>query len=208
MALPATDDFTGDNDPVTGRTGWSATGLNGVADTGESYTGKYEDRSGNSDDKAAYWDADTFANDQYSQIVVASHDTTAGKRLGPMVRTGAGNTGLLIRYKLDTANFEAYYWNGGTRTQIGTAHTPTGGTVGVGDIIRAEISGTTLTLKVDYGAGFVTETTFDASAGPSSGSAGIYIVGTNLQLAGDDWEGGNLAGGTNETIIVPTGPWR
>lgn len=189
----ATEDFAGaPSDPLTTRTGWSQAGA--TSDSGKATSGTFQDESTNSNDKSAYWDADTFANNQYSQIEMVV-DSAGGSRLGVIVRAGSGNEALLIRYRIDNADFEAYYWDsGGTRNALsGNPHTPSASFL-VNDIMRGEIDSSTLTLKIDYGSGFVTETTWDASSGPSAGSPGVYIVEPLTSgTEGDNWEGGDLA---------------
>jgi hypothetical protein len=201
MALPAAETFATANNPLSGSSDWGVTGA--ASDSGDASSGRYiSGNLGSSNDEAAYWVSDTFNDDQYSQIEYAV--TNGGfYRVGIVLRAGSGNEGLLIRLLTNNGNFEAYRWtSGGSRSSLGSAFTPSA-TVGAGDIIRGEIEGTTLTLKVDYGSGFVTETTWDASAGPSSGSAGIYIVDYNssVHISGDNWEGGNL--GAAPTSIIP-----
>lgn len=197
MALPVTENFSNPpSNPLTDRIGWSQFGA--LLAAGKATSGTYQDET-DFDDKAAYWDADTFTNDQYSQIELAAV-TTATDRLGVILRAGSGNEALLIRFKANDGDFEAYRWDSsGTRIALpGNPYTPSA-TFNVGDIMRAEIVGTTLTLKIDYGSGFVTETTWDASSGPSSGSAGVYIAASGTSVTeGDNWEGGNVAAAGTE----------
>ena len=204
MALPATENFSNPaDDPLTGRAGWSQPGA--TADSGKAAQGTYQDESGDSDDKTAYWDADTFANNQSSQIELAAFDSGV-HRLGVILRAGSGNEALLIRYKSNDGDFEAYYWDsGGTRNALsGNPYTPSA-TFNAADIMMGEIDGSTLTLKIDFGSGFVTETTWDASSGPSSGSAGIYIVAGNNTVEGDNWVGDDIAAaGTEISASVDT----
>lgn len=194
MALPATEDFATANDPLTTSANWSQPGA--TSDSGKAAAGVYDDAI-DSSDKSAYWASDSFANDQYAQITMVSSNTGANERLGVILRGGSGNEAFLIRFRTTTAtrDFECYYWNSsGTRIQIGTAYTPSEA-FNNGDTMRLEIVGTTITLKLDFGSGFVTETTFDGSSGPSSGAAGVYIVSGTGNTTGDDWEGGDLAAG-------------
>ena len=193
MALPATEDFSTANDPLTNSADWGQCGA--TSDSGRASGGQFSDNSANSNDKSAYWVSDAFGNDQYSQILIATHGSGT-RRIGVILRGGSGNEALLLRYLVNSGDFEGYRWDsGGTRQALtGNPYTPSD-TVGSNDTIRGEINSTTLTLKVDYGAGFVTETTWDASAGPASGSAGLYIVDTGTNTIGDDWEGGDLAAG-------------
>lgn len=189
--VDVTEDFTGNNDPLTARTGWSQAGA--TTDSGKATSGTFQDET-DFDDKSAYSDADTFANDQYSQIELAAV-TTANDRLGVILRAGSGNEALLIRFKANDGDFEAYRWDsGGSRIALsGNPYTPSA-TFSVGDTMRAEIVGSTLTLKIDFGAGFVTETTWDASSGPSTGSPGVYIAASGVSVTeGDNWGGGDIA---------------
>ena len=201
MALPATEDFATANDPLTGSASWSQPGA--TSDSGKAAGGVYDDNSSNSNDKSAYWDDDAFANDQYSQIYMPTSASGASHRLGVILRAGAGNEAFLIRFRTATADrdFECYRWgSGGSRIQIGTAYTPSEA-FNDGDGIRLEVSGTTISLLLDFGSGFVSETTFDGSSGPSSGSAGVYIVSGTGVTTGDDWEGGDLAAGGGGRIM-------
>tara|TARA_R110000803_G_scaffold210685_2_gene283173 strand:- start:852 stop:1481 length:630 start_codon:yes stop_codon:yes gene_type:complete len=190
MALPATENFTGDDDPLTGRTGWTL--LPVLADSGRSLSGQYADGDGTGD-KGAYWDADTFADGQYSQMILAV-ESGGNDRLGLIVRASTStNVATLVRFRGD-GDFEFFYWDsGGTRNEIGVDYTPSA-TVAAGDILRIEIDDATdtITLKVDYGAGFVTETTRSGASGNASGQAGLYIVAASDGMLGDDWEGGDL----------------
>jgi hypothetical protein len=197
-----TESFTGDQDPLSSSANWDQAGA--TTDSGASLASEdntYIDGSGNADDKSAYY-VGTFANNQYAQIEFVGASAGAF-RLGVILRGGSGNPALLVRYMHDSAQFAAYYWDsGGTRNQIGSNYTPSA-TFSVGDIMRAEISGTTLTLKIDYGAGFVTETTFNASSGPASGNPGVYIVASSdNDFRGDNWEGGDLAGGGASGLLL------
>lgn len=195
MTLPFQENFTGDNDPLSGRTGWSATLLNNVNDTAKSSGGAYVDNSGNGDDKGAYADADTYADDQYAQVVVENAGTTANNRVGLLLRTGGTNNGFLVRYQTNDNTFHAYYWSGGTRTEFGTSYTATALTTS--DKIRVEISGSatkTLYLFIDTGSGFGTSVkTWTTTSGPTSGSPGVYLVDSTDGWRLDDWEGGNLS---------------
>lgn len=197
MALPVTEDFTGDNDPLSGRTGWTT--LVTLSDSGKSSAGTLQDEV-NTSDKGAYRDDETFADGQYAQIVVAGA-VSGTTRVGLVVRASTSTkVATLMRY-VRGGGFEAYVWNsGGTRNALsGNPHTPSD-TVTVGTILKVEIDDATDTLSLfaDYGlgGGFVSEGTWDASSGNASGQAGLYIVsGVTNGLEGDDWEAGDLGGG-------------
>lgn len=199
MALPAQEDFSTANDPLTTSANWGQCGA--TLDSGKAETGTFRDESGNSNDKSAYWVTDTFNAKQYFQIAVKG-SISGDDRIGGILRGSAGNEAVLMRFRGD-GNFEAFYYNtSGTRIALaGNPYTPSA-TVAADDTFRGEIDGTTLTLKIDYGAGFVTETTWDASSGPGSGSVGCYIVAPFGGMEGGDWEGGNLSAGAGISIPV------
>ncbi|MBL4651284.1 MAG: hypothetical protein JKY53_00255 [Flavobacteriales bacterium] len=205
MALPATEDFSSASDPLSDLTEW--TELPVLADSGKAEAGTYQDEV-NTNDKGAYWNADTFADGQYCQIDTAGVVTTSGTRLGLIVRASTStNVATLMRYK-GNGDCEAYVWDsGGTRNALsGNPFTPSD-TVVSGDPLRIEIDDATdtLTLKIDYGAGFVTENTWDASSGNAAGQTGLYIVNPNGSvLEGDNWEGGDLGGAP---ATNPKGPF-
>lgn len=202
MALPFQENFTGDNNPLSGRTGWSLPGVSGISDSGASSGGLYIDDSGSSDDKGAYADGDTYNDDQYAQVTVGATGDTSARRLGVLLRCGSGSNGYAIRYQTNDNTFHAYYWNGGSRTEIGTAYTATALTAT--DKFKVEITGSSpasLDLFIDTGSGFGSSLkTWSDSTGPTSGSPGVYIVEANGGWKLDDFEGGNLSGGASAAI--------
>ncbi len=211
-ALPATDAFSGTNAPLSGSANWSLCGCtaeDGI-DEGSGYITPSEVGAS---DNAYYWNADTFADDQYGQKVMTQDNDSANHRIGIMLRAGAGTGGFLVRYLTATADsdFRAYYYTAqDTRTRLAdsvmTADNATIDTANdafdpsesflAGDIMRIEVVGKTLTLKIDFGSGFVTQGSWDATGvGPDSGSVGLYMAGAvgATAVRGDDWEGGDLA---------------
>lgn len=180
-ALPATDSFTGtNNDPLSAS--WTTNG------------GGYDIQSNQVNSTAAagqglaHWNADTFGNDQYAQLVMK--DFLSGlSYIGPAVRVAASaHTGYdcvsegatLVLRKVVAASYT-------------TLNTYTG-TIAVNDLIRLEVSGTSLSCKQNG-----TERVTATDSAISSGSAGI---GSYNQLArGDDFEGGNLGGSTHRIIL-------
>ena len=204
MALPVSYSFPTDTGDLSSLADWGQAGA--TSNAGAVSGGVYVDPTATTADKSAYWVTDTFDNDQYAQITISNLFGTDTDRAGVILRAGAGNEALLIRYLLNNGTFEAYYWNSsGSRISLGSAHTPSD-TVAVGSIIRAEIEGTTLTLKVDYGSGFVTETSWDASAGPASGSAGLYIVDNDSDVAYSNFSAGNITAPLGPSISNITDP--
>jgi len=221
MALPATDSFSGTNEPLSGSANWSlsgATSLDGVDEA----SGFIAPADAGGDDNAYYWTADTFADDQRGQIRMTQDVDGSNARIGVMLRTGASAVGFLVRYRTATADsdFEAYYYTGvDARTQLTSPTADQGSVDGnnldpseaylAGDIMAAEIVGKTLTLLIDFGSGFINQGNWDATGvGPDSGSVGLYMAGEpgGSAVRGDDFEGSNVSSGINTIIIVPTGP--
>lgn len=172
MALPATEDFAGSG-ALSGN--WTVQDGNPYRDAGEA-------RGDDADHNAAYWNADAFNADQYSQgkavVQVYSGVTvrasgTGGNWNAYAVLTGAGSSGI-------------YEVTSGTHAQLQSLSTPSDGTV-----IRIEVSGTT--IRAYYGG--VQQGTDQTDGTISSGSAGFTCYTATPRI--DDWEGGNLAAGSS-----------
>jgi hypothetical protein len=141
--------------------------------------------------QAAFWNADVFGNDQYSELTFTNYSDSANQ-VGPLVRasgTGGSSVGYLMFCMGAGPNITRLYtYSGGSlfTTQIGTdISTPWVD----GDVARLEVSGTTFTLKRN-GSTVGTET--DATV--ASGSAGFMLRnegGPGASL----WTGGNVGGG-------------
>lgn len=130
----------------------------------------------------AVWIAGDFANNQASQIAVRATGNNSGW-VGVTVRdNGATNSNYLAIY---FGNIIALYrTDAGAFTQLGSNYTVPGGFV-AGDILRLEVTGTTLTVKRN-GTAVITQT--DATY--ASGRAGFRVVQPgNL---GANWRGESL----------------
>lgn len=179
MALPATDGFAAADGTAltTYSANWTYNSGTWVINTNSVYpnTGGTEE--------GAHWNADAFNNDQYAQVILVA--VAANQWRGAAVRCHAS-----------TANYYGYYGSSadkllfklvsGSWTQIGSA----GSAGAVNDILRLEVSGTTLTPKLNG----VTDSAIGAQTDSAiaSGSAGIAGYGTQTTARLDDWEGGNL----------------
>lgn len=184
MALPATDDFTGNqSDPLSAN--WTTL-------DGSWVIGVNTANNASSQGNAAYWNADTFNDDQYSQCTVSGAGSSNGG--GPGVRMAA--TRGYIAVVDSSSQISVYAWTGDEGyTLLGSAFT--GLTLAESDVIRLEVSGTTLTLKQN-GASLGTRT----DSNYSSGSAGIFAYQLNLPVALDDWEGGNLSVAASSAFVT------
>lgn len=178
MSLPASDAFTG-----TGALSASWTvQLGSPSRSSDVFIG-----TGGSE-STAKWNADTFANDQYSQCVLASGQNWGG----PSVRCSAagsdmywyvGSAGAGVLYKRVSGGY----------TSLGAIN------IAAGHTAKLEAVGTTITLY-DNGvsAGAATD------SGLASGSAGLGVyIGNSPTL--DDWQGDNVGGAAGPTAAQMIG---
>jgi len=138
MALPATDTFTAADG--TALTTYSASWTNNVGawaiNTNAAYSNTLNLETG------VHWNADVFDNGQYAQAVAVA--VAASNWRGPAVRCHASDA-TYYGYYGDTTTKFMFKSVAGTWTQIGS----TGGATSVNDVLRLEVSGTTLTPKIN-----------------------------------------------------------
>jgi len=185
MALPATDNFN------RASLGANWTQVTGSLHNVEIFSSTEARSDGTSNEAAAYWNADTFADDQYSEVVLSYGDGGVDSPdCGPLVRCHASSE----QYYLATCDvwdniIKIYRNNGGTYTQLGANISAT---IAINDTIRLEMVGTTLEVFVnDVSQATRTDSTF------TSGSPGMWFWRQRGRL--DTWEGGNV--GAASTII-------
>lgn len=188
VLLPATDNFDdlGNNDPLDAN--WTVVNGDGGGQAFAKVFGGSGIRAFNAASvSAAYWDADVFDDDQYSQIVITDGGTN--QYIGAAVRVAAGADGYVctafgsIRRMDNASGFSG-------ETDLITGEL----VANDGDTLRCEISGTTITRKVN---GAEEGTTTDATY--ASGSAGVWGASETQEF--DDWEGGDLGGGGPASFI-------
>lgn len=195
MALPKTDSFTTGSDQhlhdydanwVDNNSAvWSV-----VASTDDAY----QSTSGTGGEGAAHWAGDTFDDNQYAQGKITA---VSGNSIGVSVRCSSGSTGTYYGFYCTITDHYLFKLVVGGFTQIGSTDTTNGA---VNEIIRLEVSGTSLTPKINgavWGQGAKTDDAID------SGYAGLtgYSSGTGCRI--DDFEGGNLEGGCVEVVVAP-----
>lgn len=187
MALPVTDNFTGTNN--TALTSYSSSWTNNV--------GAFRIRSNacginyTSGDAAAHWNADTFDNNQYAEATVTAIGST--DYIGIAVRCAAsGATFISFTANSNDASYLSQYVSG-TYTDLGTSTA-----FAVGDVIRLEVSGSTVTAKING----VTKIT--ATTSITSGYAGVGGAGNSGDSLIDGWTAGNLAGGAQTVSVTDT----
>lgn len=189
MALPATDTFTRSGTPSvtieTYSSNWSL--VQGVIDVLASTDDFESDDAG---DSSARWTADSFDDDQYSEIVVNA--IGASRYIGVSVRNSA-SAATFYGYEADNGTDGKYLFKYVSGSYTGIANSP-GSSFSATDTVRLEVSGTTLTPKLNGSTDGDLGAQTDSSI--SSGSAGVAGAGTASNVSrGDNWEGGNLGGG-------------
>lgn len=184
-ALPATDAFTNTNGTALATHSASWTQNNGAMDI---QTNSLHPNSA-AGQSIAGWNADTFGNDQYAQITIAA--ITTGTYIGPAVRVATSN---LTGYRCVAASNEVLLQleNGGSETGLGTYTA----TINVGDVIRLEISGTSLVCKVN-GVSRITAT----NATLTSGRGGVSGYNNAVGVRADDWEASDLSAATGQGSV-------
>jgi hypothetical protein len=202
MALPATDGFSQTSGSTQALTTYSAnwtiigsgdfevpSGANRVEGTSGSYN-------------TAYWNADTFAADHYSQMAFTTSQVTEGVYGGPAVRC---QTGADTSYHVD-CNGSATYLSGDNAGSHFLSQDISGdvGTVNNGDVLKLTVEGTgaTVTLKVYTAAAasptvFTLKSTYNDTSGDritTAGHAGIFVYG-NSNGGPTNFKADNLGGG-------------
>jgi hypothetical protein len=133
----------------------------------------------------AYWNADVFAADQYSEVVVKDRGA-AGKYYGPVARSSgigeANQNGYIAFDNISPGNVELWKVVAGTFTQLKVITQ----VVVANDVLRIEVQGTTIVVKLN-GTQIGTSTSDSSLA---TGSAGVYILDASTRV--DDWRAGNL----------------
>ena len=192
MALPATDAFTGsDGDTLTTySSNWTQNRGTMNINTNACYGS-----SGSHD--CYHWNADTFNNDQYSEIVLTALSGSADW-MGVTCRadTGSGVQSFYLWDTRDTGDSYLVKYVTGSPTTIANA---SDGIRSVSDVLRLEVTGTTLDPLLNGSTAAMTSQTDSAL---SSGYAGVGGYGGSTGMRGDDWEGGDLGGAAGAGLVV------
>ena len=126
-------------------------------------------------DAAAFWNAHSFNNDQYSQITITD---AGGDFCGPVVRA---NTTDFVFGQENGTNVKIYWYNGGAYTEVASAAY----SVQNNDVLRLEAIGTTFSLYVND----VLKASGSNASAPASGKPGLNVSSTGKL---DNFEGGNF----------------
>lgn len=187
MALPAIDDFSGSNGQALTTYSANWTYSIGAFIINSAFGTVAADVV--SQECGAYWNADSFANDQYSEAVIDS------------VNNGDSYIGVGVRMSAGGNYYGAYSNNVGSTLfkLVDGSYTEldTGPLFEASDVVRLEVIGTSLKVYLnDEEIMSATDSTH------SSGAAGI--IGYSNQ--GNDitsWEGGDLGEGDTQVSVSP-----
>lgn len=189
MALPATDDFTTGTDQTL-----DAYSANWTINSGDprvqASTDDVWSHDGSTFDHFSHWNADSFNDDQYAQVVTTSMG--GGQYLGPAVRV---HTSAQSGYGWVGDSSDGSYLveiSAGSSTILGSK----GGTWLVSDVARLEVTGVNPgTLDPLLNGSTENPPNTQTDSVHDSGYAGINYGGTDASTGRiDDWEGGNLGG--------------
>jgi hypothetical protein len=195
MTLPASDNFTAAANAAlqTYSANWTissgAFAVDAAADCVVPNNG--------STDCLAWWNADAFAADQYSEGKLVGGGSANNSQIGVAVRVAAGNNCYGLYYQSAGQHIWLFKSVGGVWTELAYANGV--GAWNNGDTIRLEVSGATLTPKHNGALIAALGTVNDSSL--ASGAAGICGYGLETACKLDDWQGGNL-GVSGQTVAL------
>lgn len=135
-----------------------------------------------SNDNFAYWSANSFDDDQYSQIVISGLGTT--NYSGPIVHANGSDTIAVQCREGDPPEIFIWWYNGGGYTSIASSASHTWS---ANDELRLEVIGTTFYAYVNDSL-IISGTNGSA---PTSGNAGLVIYPVSNSTL-DNWDGGNI----------------
>lgn len=183
MSLPATDNFNR-ADGALGANWTTVPGKSAIAISGNTAAASAVDPSM----CAAYWNADTFSADQYAQVTRIFG--AQGDDNWPIVRASISAATF---YRVDTSNYITKSVNG-VESYVGAVFSGFAASTTSGDVIRLAVVGNVLTL---YKNGVSQGSRTDSSSPITSGAPGMFLwVGSTTTNYLDNWEGGDMGGGT------------
>jgi hypothetical protein len=181
FALPATDAFTAADGTVL--TTYSANWSNNDGGFDIKSNSVCPNDSGES---GAFWNADSFNNNQYAKITRTALES--GIWLGAGVRMAGAGTATYYAYYCSTSAQSDYLYKfvAGSDTELDRQS----GEFTTNDIIELRVDGTTLTPRKNGSTSTMGAAT-DSSI--SSGYAGLGSYQNSTSTRGDTWEGGDIA---------------
>jgi hypothetical protein len=180
MAVPVFDNFNrGNYNGGFNSTDWAGT------TTGFAIASSMCSAYSLSGERLAYWNTDTFADDQYAQVKLTALTTNSTQTIGPAVRCTTGGYGYAVAVQANEADI-VLMWAGSSSWLAMPS-----GAWAANDMVRLEVVGSVLTCyRNGIACATVTDTTFP------SGKPGLYANNSTASQKVDDFEGGNLYSGT------------
>lgn len=186
-----TDDFNrADQNPITGN--WT-TGLSGWGSNNLRILSLALGDASTSD-AAAYWNANSFSNDQFSSIKFSVINTN-DQPLGPCVRMdGTAKTAYCCNAAGGGSNENIIKFSAGTFTQLATQNVTN---VATGDLLRCEVQGSNISWVLN---GVTAFTTPDPDI--ISGNLGIALSDSSVAI--NFWQGGDLSSAPAYNLLRTT----
>jgi uncharacterized protein YjdB len=189
-----TESFTGTAAPLSGS--WSQQRTSGTINKNGLGRGV---GSANAKDLFAFWSANTFSNDQYSQATITGGLSGGSQYVQIIVRATGTGDGRYSNYLFYTDGA-----SGGGHTEVAkningaqTTFRSFAVTFATGDIIKISAVGTTITCyKNGVAIGSVTDSSLPG------GSPGIGVYGSTVTV--DNWEGGTLVAASPPAVATVT----
>jgi hypothetical protein len=133
-------------------------------------------------EEAVFWNAASFANDQFAQVTISQ--MASNSYIGPAVRCSTGSGGNYYGFYADTATRYIVRVVAGAYTSLAT----TGTGFSNGDVIRLEVVGTTISAYIN---GVLWTSVTDSNL--TSGSPGMTSWANNNSGRVDDFTAANLS---------------
>jgi hypothetical protein len=143
----------------------------------------------------AIWTANSFTNDQSSEVTFVS--IGSGSFAGPLIRytTGGGGNFYFVSYGQGAGNLNLFKVIAGSQSALAT----TAFTVNNGDKLGIEATGTTITVKVN---GVVKQSVSDSSL--ATGSPGMIFFDPSVHTSISPWTGTSLSVSTKASFFIMT----
>jgi hypothetical protein len=201
MALPATDSFTRGPASTVDIDVYSANWTQDSSTGDFKVDGTTDNVWSDKTEGSCHWNADSFDNDQYAEIVIVS--SSSGNWHGVSVRADTGGANTYYGFYGDSSSQYLFEQIAGSWTEISS----TGNGFSASDVVRLEVDGTSLSALVNDSE----EESASGESGISSGAAGLSSSAGSSTPRMDDWEGGNLAAGPAAVVqdvigrgLIPT----
>lgn len=211
MALPALEPFTGVAGALSGS--WTQQRTTRTINKNGSGAG-VQDAIDDPADVTAFWSADVFNADQYSQVKIIGLGSAGSKSINIVLRASGSGDAAWNAYEIYTnglsgaTNTEVARIVNGVATIFGSFVV----TFAPGDVMKGTVTGigTSTVLSLYKNSVLVSSVTDSVahSAVLDSGSAGVgsyWATGVVTPPTFDDWEGGNLPAAINKKILQESG---